>query len=138
VRRRPLAALVVGAFWTIALGTACDSRPRQREPLGHMTAVPVQPASAAQAAPVPARVAAIGYTAPLAPELQRAFDDTAFEPMAQPGPDDWLSRHAEKPQSFQDYLSRRRCAARRPFCNALPRVGFVVPRIRGQAIGKFS
>ena len=32
VLRRWLAALVVGGFWTIALGTACDSGPRQREP----------------------------------------------------------------------------------------------------------
>ena len=81
---------MVGGFWTIALGTACDSGPRQREPL--------------EPAPVPARVAAIGYTAPLAPELRRAFDYTAFEPMPEPGPDDWLARHPEKPQSFQDYL----------------------------------
>ena len=95
---------MVGGFWTIALGTACDSGPRQREPLGKMNLVPMHPAPAAKPAPVPARVAAIGYTAPLAPELRRAFDYTAFEPMPEPGPDDWLARHPEKPQSFQDYL----------------------------------
>ena len=55
-------------------------------------------------ASLPARVAAIGYTAPLSPELRRAFDHTAFEPMPTPGPDDWLARHPEKPQPFQDYL----------------------------------
>ena len=64
----------------------------------------MHPAPAAKPAPVPARVAAIGYTAPLAPELRRAFDHTAFEPMPEPGPDDWLAQHPEKPQSFDDYL----------------------------------
>jgi hypothetical protein len=29
-------------------------------------------------------VAAIGYTVPLAPELRRAFDPAAFEPMPEP------------------------------------------------------
>jgi archaemetzincin len=96
--------LVVGGFWTIALGAACDSGPRQREPPGKINPVPMHPAPAAKPAPVPARVAAIGYTAPLAPELRRAFDYTAFEPMPEPGPDDWLARHPEQPQSFQDYL----------------------------------
>jgi hypothetical protein len=103
VLRRWLAALVVGGFWTIALGTACDSGPRQREPQ-KMDPVPMHPAPAAKPAPVPARVAAIGYTAPLAPELRRAFDYTAFEPMPEAGRDDLLARHPEKPQSFQDYL----------------------------------
>jgi archaemetzincin len=88
----------------IALGTACDSRPRQREPLGKTSPAPTHPGPTATPAPVPARVAAIGYTAPLAPELRRALDHTAFEPMPQPGPEDWLARHPEKPQSFQDYL----------------------------------
>lgn len=96
--------LVVGGFWTIALGTACDAGPRQREPLGKTNPVPMHPAPTAKPAPVPARVAAIGYTTPLAPELRRAFDYAAFEPMPEPGPDDWLARHPEKPQSFQDYL----------------------------------
>jgi archaemetzincin len=64
----------------------------------------MQPASAAKAAPVPARVAAIGDTTPLASDLRRAFDHTGFEPMPEPGPDDWLAQHPEKPQSFQDYL----------------------------------
>jgi archaemetzincin len=86
----------------IVLGTACDSGPRHRDPLGKTN--PLHPAPAAQPAPVPARLAAIGYTAPLAPELRRAFDHTAFAPMSEPGPDDWLARHPEQPQSFQDYL----------------------------------
>ena len=93
--RRWLPALV------IALGTACDSGQRQREPLAQTNPVP---APAAKPAPVPARVAAIGSTALLAPELRRAFDGTAFEPMPEPGPDDWLAQHPEKPQSFQDYV----------------------------------
>jgi archaemetzincin len=98
---RRLAALVLGGCWTIALATACDSSPRG--PDGPSRPFQRQ-APAAQPAPVPARVTAIGYTAPLAPELRRAFDYTAFEPMPAPGPEDWLARHPEKPQSFQDYL----------------------------------
>ena len=39
-----------------------------------------------------------------ATELRRAFDYTVFEPTLVPGPEDWLARHPEKPQSFQDYL----------------------------------
>jgi len=62
------------------------------------------PALAAGPAPVPARVAAIGQTASLAPELRRAFDYAGFEPTPEPGPDDWLAQHPEKPQSFADYL----------------------------------
>ena len=112
--RRGLAALAVGGFWTIALGTACDSGPRQREPVGKMNPVPMHPAPAAQPAAVPARVAAIGYTAPLAPALRRAFDYTAWEPMPEPGPDDWLARHPEQPQSFQDYLRADRNAPNPP------------------------
>jgi archaemetzincin len=101
VLRRWLAALVIGGFGAVALVTACDSGERQREPQGKANPLP---ALAAKPASVPARVAAIGSTALLAPELQRAFDATAFEPMPAPGPDDWLAQHAEKPQSFQEYL----------------------------------
>jgi len=53
----------------------------------------VHPAPAARSAPVPARVAAIGQTASLAPELRRAFDYAGFEPTPEPGPDDWLAQH---------------------------------------------
>jgi archaemetzincin len=102
--RRSLAGIVICGLWTIALGTACDSSQRQREPLRNIHPAPVHPAPAAKTATIPARVAAIGYTAPLAPEMKRAFDHTAFEPMPEPGPDDWLARHPEKPQSFEDYL----------------------------------
>jgi archaemetzincin len=105
VPRTWLAALVVCGFCTIALGTACDSGQRQREASRKTSAAaPMQQAEAAKAAPVPPRVAAIGYTAPLAAELRRAFDPTAFEPMPEPGPDDWLARHPETPQAFADYL----------------------------------
>jgi archaemetzincin len=88
---------VVCGFWTIALGTACDSGPRAREL-----------APAATPAPVPSRVAAIGDTSSLAPELRRAFDPAAFEPMPAPGPDDWLAQHAEIPQSFADFGRARK------------------------------
>jgi archaemetzincin len=100
--RRWLAALVVFGLWT-ALGTACDSGQRRREPLGQGNSASIPSAPAAEAAPVYARVAAIGDTAP-APELRRAFDHTGFEPMPLPGPDDWLAQHPEQPQSFNDYL----------------------------------
>ena len=87
-----------------ALAPACDSgvRPRETPEKGHAAAA--QAAPAVNAAAVPARVAAIGSTALLAPELRRAFDYAAFEPMPEPSPDDWLARHPEKPQSFQDYV----------------------------------
>jgi archaemetzincin len=104
VPRKWRAALVVCGFWTIAPGTACDSGQRQREPLGEMKPATVHSAPAATPAPVPTRVAAIGYTAPLATELRRACDHAAFEPMPGPGPEDWLAQHPEKPQSFADYL----------------------------------
>ncbi len=91
--RRWLAASVVCAFCTLALGTACDSSQRRREPIG-----------AAKPAPVLARIAAIGDTASLAPDLRRAFDPMSFEPIPEPGPVDWLAKHPEKPQSFDDYL----------------------------------
>jgi archaemetzincin len=102
ISRRRLAPFVLAALSTTFLGTACDSG---TEPVGRTSAVSVNPAPAAKTAPaIPARVAAIGSTALLAPELRRAFDDTAFEPMPDPGPDDWLASHPERPQSFQDYL----------------------------------
>ena len=97
--------LSVGGFALVALATAFDPGQRQLDPLKKVNPVP---ASAAMPAPVPARVAAIGSTALLAPELRRAFDDTAFEPMPEPGPDDWLAQHPEKPQSFQHYLGADR------------------------------
>jgi archaemetzincin len=85
-------------------GAACDSGERRREPPGNGNPATVLPAPAAKGAVVPARVAAIGDTTPLAPDLRRAFDHTAYEPMPGPGPDDWLAQHPEKPQSFDDYV----------------------------------
>lgn len=96
--RKWCAALVAGAFSIIAVGTACHSGPR--EPARKTNSASTHPAPDA----TPARIAAIGYTAPLAPELRRAFDPAAFEPMLDPGPSDWLAHHPEKPQSFDDYL----------------------------------
>ena len=56
--------------------------------------------------PVPARIAAIGSTSQLSPELQRAFDPHGdFEPMGTAAPGDWLAEHPEKPQSFADFLN---------------------------------
>jgi archaemetzincin len=101
--RRWLLAFLVFGSWT-ALATACDSGQRRREPPREGNPASLHPAPAAKAAPVPARVAAIGDTAPLAPELRRAFDHTGFEPMPAPGPTDWLAQHPETPQSFEDYL----------------------------------
>jgi archaemetzincin len=86
-------ALVGGGFLTIALASACDSGKRQRDP-----------APAAEPAPIHMRVAAIGYTATLSTELQRAFDPAGFDPMPLPDPDDWLAQHPERPQSFDDYV----------------------------------
>jgi archaemetzincin len=84
-----------------ALVIACDSgnRPRQS---------PAQAAPATPGTPVPERVAAIGDTTALAPELLRAFDHNGFEPMPQPAPGEWLAQHPEKPQSFRDFLRAER------------------------------
>lgn len=55
--------------------------------------------------PLPAHIAAIGDTAHLAPELQRAFDPHGdFVPMGPPQPGDWLAEHREKPQTFAAFL----------------------------------
>ena len=54
----------------------------------------------------PDRIAAIGNTSQLSPELQRAFDPAGdFEPMGKPEPGDWLAEHPEKPQSFAAFLN---------------------------------
>jgi archaemetzincin len=105
VPRRWLAALVIcGVFTTLA---ACDSTSRPRESSAR-TPAPARQAPAATAAPIHARIAAIGDTATLPPDLRRAFDVTGFEPMPLPGEDDWLAHHAEHPQSFPDYLRATR------------------------------
>lgn len=105
--RKRLAAVALGGFCA-ALTTACDSGQRPREPQSSGNAAGVPAAPAAKAEPVPQRVAAIGDVATLAPELRRAFDHAGFEPTPEPGPDDWLARHPEKPQSFGDYMWAKR------------------------------
>lgn len=53
------------------------------------------------------RIAAIGDTSFLSPELRRAFDPADdFEPLPEPGPNDWLAQHPEKPQSYASWLER--------------------------------
>jgi archaemetzincin len=62
-------------------------------------------AEQAKAEPVPPHVEAIGGTAHLSPELQRAFDPAGhFTPMGKPEPGDWLAEHPEAPQSYQGYI----------------------------------
>ncbi len=109
--RRSLVALGVSGLWVIALSTACDSGQRRRDP-----------APAAEPAPIPIRLAAIGYTATLSPELRRAFDPSGFEPMPLPEPEDWLAQHPEKPQSFDDYQR-----AVKPIPDARRKVIYLLP-----------
>ena len=53
------------------------------------------------------RVAAIGDTSDLSPELRRAFDPSGdFSPMPKPRQNDWLAEHREKPQSYRDWLNQ--------------------------------
>jgi archaemetzincin len=49
--------------------------------------------------------AAVGYLSELAPTLQRAFaaDAPEFEPIPQPGPNDWLALHDEAGQTFDEF-----------------------------------
>jgi len=108
---RPFARLWVCGLWAIALGTACNSGQRARDP-----------APAAEPAPIPIRLAAIGYTATLPPELRRAFDPAGFEPMPLPEADDWLAQHPEKPQSFDDYVR-----AAKPVPDATRKVIYLLP-----------
>jgi archaemetzincin len=57
--------------------------------------------------PVEPRVAAIGNTSGLPPELRRAFDPAGdFEPMSEPQPNDWLAQHPEKAQSYNNWLDQ--------------------------------
>jgi archaemetzincin len=59
------------------------------------------------AGPVEPRVAAIGDTSKLAPELQRAFavGEGFFEPPLTPGEDDWLAAHPEPGQTYTQYVA---------------------------------
>ena len=98
VLRRRLAAFVAGGLWTIALVTACDSGPRQRG--GPRQRSPRRPQSP--------RRSRRGWRRSATPRSSRrscgARSITAFEPMPEPGPDDWLAQHPEKPQTYEDYL----------------------------------
>ena len=49
--------------------------------------------------------AAIGDLSQLSPMVQRAFapDPNAFQPLPQPGPDDWLTVHRETGQTFEQF-----------------------------------
>lgn len=93
--RLPLAIALL-----VAVG-AChpDDKPRAQAP-------PMK--SQSELAPrVEPRVAAIGDTSFLSPELRRAFEPAGdFEPLPDPGPNDWLAQHPEKPQSYQAWLDR--------------------------------
>lgn len=72
--------------------------PERREPRR------AAPEPAADAARGP-HLEAIGATADLSPELQRAFDPAGhFTPMGPPRPGDWLAEHPEAPQTFADYI----------------------------------
>lgn len=103
MRRSGLAVLAMCGLWA-ALTTGCDAGQRRPEDRGKGKSALVPSAPAAKAAPVPARVAAIGDTTLLSPDLRRAFDPAGFEPMPDPGPDDWLAQHPETPQAFADYV----------------------------------
>jgi archaemetzincin len=82
----------------LAIFVACGSDDRPRAPIHQPMSQPKRP--------VEPRVAAIGDTSRLSPALQRAFDPVDFEPMPKPGPNDWLAAHAEKPQSYADWLNQ--------------------------------
>jgi archaemetzincin len=49
-------------------------------------------------------LAAIGDTRALPPVVQCALHPAAFEPMPQPGANDWLANHREAGQTFDDFV----------------------------------
>jgi len=55
------------------------------------------------------RRAAVGDLGSLPPLLKRAFapDSPDFQPIANPGPRDWLAVHQESGQTFDDFLALR-------------------------------
>jgi len=93
------------AVLALAVLAACSSdgdRPSVKPPEPAAVAAP----RADAAPPPPPYVAAIGSTADLSPELQRAFDPAGdLTPMGRPQAGDWLAEHPETPQSFADYIS---------------------------------
>jgi archaemetzincin len=106
---------VYRAVLVVAVLVACGSEaeravkpsPERREP-GRDAPKPsgeAPPAADAAAARGP-HLEAIGATADLSPELQRAFDPADhFTPMGPPEAGDWLAAHPEAPQSFADYIA---------------------------------
>src|SRR5207237_2806450 len=55
------------------------------------------------------RLAAIGPAGDLPPVLRRAFEPAeGFDPIPPPGPNDWLSNHAEEGQTFEQFAGARR------------------------------
>lgn len=55
----------------------------------------------------PQQVAALGPTGDLSPALRRALSGRGFAPMPAPGPQDWLSSHPERGQSFAQYVASK-------------------------------
>jgi len=51
------------------------------------------------------RIRAVGPVAGLPPTLQRALDEQGFDPIPQPGPNDWLASHPEPGQTFTAFLA---------------------------------
>jgi hypothetical protein len=105
---------VYRAVLLVAVLVACGSEaerarmkpsPERAEPRQD---APKPSGEAATAAPGAARGPhrdAIGATADLSPELQRAFDPAGhFTPMGPPQAGDWLAAHPEAPQTFADYI----------------------------------
>jgi len=104
-------ALAIYVCCTVALGTACDSSRHQRESPRTATAAPAAPVISVlsvRPATVAARVAAVGDTSSLAPDRQRAFDASAFEPMPDPGPDDWLAQRSPPSSAGSGSRTKRR------------------------------
>jgi archaemetzincin len=94
---KPMARLAVAL--AIAVLACADAHEHERP-----APPPKRAARQRQPRPEP-RVAAIGDLSILSPALRRAFDPGGgfFEPLAAPGPDDWLAQHAETPQSFDAF-----------------------------------
>jgi len=81
-------------FLLLFAGCKPDTKPQPPPPIKPVTK-PIEP-----------RVAAIGDTSHLSIEMQRAFDPSGdFEPMPEPGQDDWLAQHPENPQTFEAFLN---------------------------------
>jgi archaemetzincin len=53
------------------------------------------------------RLAAIGSIERLDPTMQRALDPSSFEPLPDPGANDWLANHSERGQTFDQFVASR-------------------------------